>query len=116
MSFFQIIKQYLNRNWSPLRLKYGAKQPPGKWENNTITAENLETLLPTNQQWNVGVLLGKASDGLVDVDLDVNEAAQVADLVWPPGPTFGRKSRPRSHRLIRCPDAKGRLPFESTLR
>lgn len=51
---------------------------------------------------NVGILLGEASGWVVDVDLDHELAVAVADSILPhTAATFGRDSRPRSHRLFR---------------
>ena len=52
---------------------------------------------------NVGVVLGDASGGLVDIDLDCKEALILAPLFLPPTSLrFGRKSKPESHRFYRC--------------
>jgi primase-like protein/bifunctional DNA primase/polymerase-like protein len=49
---------------------------------------------------NIGVILGPPSGELVDIDLDCSEALELADLYLPPtAAEFGRKSKPRSHRL-----------------
>jgi bifunctional DNA primase/polymerase-like protein len=49
----------------------------------------------------VGVVLGEASGGLADVDLDAPEAIALADAFLPAtGATFGRASKPRSHRIF----------------
>jgi RecA-family ATPase len=51
---------------------------------------------------NVGIILGTASDGLVDVDLDCEEACRLADAILPTTHSiFGRPGKPRSHRLYR---------------
>jgi hypothetical protein len=55
---------------------------------------------------NLGLLLGSASGGLVDVDLDCIEAIQLADFYLPSTWTFGRASKPRSHRLYICHGAR----------
>src|SRR5262249_37945278 len=50
---------------------------------------------------NVGVQLGPHSHGLTDIDLDCAEAIAVASLLLPnTDATFGRLSKPRSHRLF----------------
>ena len=47
---------------------------------------------------NIGVLLGKASDGLIDVDLDCDEAILLAPMFLPEtSKVHGRKSKPESH-------------------
>ena len=51
---------------------------------------------------NVGILLGKPSGGVVDVDLDVPEAAQLAEHFLPPSVTSGRDSSPQSHWFLRA--------------
>jgi len=56
---------------------------------------------------NIGVLLGEPSNDLVDIDLDCDEAIRLAPKFLPKtGAVFGRKSRPRSHRLYVAPGAK----------
>ena len=48
---------------------------------------------------NVGVMLGEPSGWLVDVDLDCDEAVELADEMLPPtGAVSGREGRERSHR------------------
>jgi hypothetical protein len=110
----QEAKDLLSQGVTPIRLSPMAKNTPGSWAKNTITSENVENLLMNNTQWNLGVLLGEPSGGLVDIDLDIPEAALVAEVIWPSGPTFGRKSNPKSHRLIICSDAEKRIPFTLT--
>ena len=52
----------------------------------------------------VGVDLGKVSGDVVDCDLDCNEAIAMADETLPEtGAVFGRKGKPRSHRLYVIP-------------
>ena len=46
---------------------------------------------------NIGVILGRASGGATDVDLDEPEALTVAPYFLPPTKTFGRPSAPHSH-------------------
>ena len=58
-----------------------------------------EALDPASAK-NVGVVLGRASNGLVDIDIDGTEALALADVFLPQtGMEFGRKSKPRSHRI-----------------
>lgn len=110
----QEAKDLLAKGVTPIRLAQKAKKTPGKWKDNTVTSENVQKLLLNNCQWNLGVLLGEPSGGLVDIDLDIPEAALIAEVVWPSGPTFGRKNNPKSHRLIICSDAEERIPFTFT--
>ena len=49
---------------------------------------------------NVGIQLGKKSNGIIDIDLDCQEAVDLADSILPPTQAiFGRESKPRSHYL-----------------
>jgi RecA-family ATPase len=51
---------------------------------------------------NIGVILGEASGGLTDADLDCHEAVELAPKVLlETGAVFGRASKPRSHHLYR---------------
>ena len=55
---------------------------------------------------NIGVILGDASNGLVDIDLDSEQAVVLAPHLLPPTPCiFGRQSKPNSHWLYRVPVA-----------
>jgi Bifunctional DNA primase/polymerase, N-terminal len=66
-----------------------------------------------NPAANLGLLLGDASGDLLDSDIDSDEALALADMFLPStGAEFGRQSKPRSHRLFRCPGAgKGTEQF-----
>ncbi|MCA0267879.1 MAG: bifunctional DNA primase/polymerase [Bacteroidetes bacterium] len=46
---------------------------------------------------NIGLILGAVSGGLIDVDLDCDEAVALAPSVLTSTVQFGRKSRPNSH-------------------
>jgi len=59
----------------------------------------------SNVDLNVGIVLGDAS-GVVDVDIDDDEALRLADHFLPKtAMVFGRKSRPRSHSIYKVIDA-----------
>jgi hypothetical protein len=57
-----------------------------------------------SEEDNTGIVLGEASGGLVDVDLDQPEAVIAARNVLPPGVVFGRRSSPGSHHLYAVMD------------
>ena len=62
---------------------------------------------------NIGVVLGNNSSGLVDIDIDDIRALALADIFLPEtGMEFGRKSKPRSHRIYRCQNAGKTKRFE----
>ncbi len=71
------------------------------WPSLRLTAQDLPQFFSDSPS-NVGVLLGEPSGWIVDVDLDLPIALELADAHLPPtGMTWGRASRPRSHRLYR---------------
>jgi hypothetical protein len=74
------------------------------WEQWRITGEDLERHFPAGQEGNIGVLLGAASGGLVDLDLDCMEAVRIAPYMIPAVTwVFGHApSAPHSHRIYRC--------------
>jgi putative DNA primase/helicase len=99
---------YQNRGWCPIPIPARAKAPtmPG-WQKLRPVQEDLGRLF--RGQTNIGIVLGAPSGGLVDIDLDCPETVAMADDLLPVTPaTFGRASKPRSHRLYRCPDARTR--------
>jgi hypothetical protein len=55
---------------------------------------------------NIGVVLGDASKGIVDVDIDRPSALPLAEFFLPKtGMIFGRKSERNAHWIYRCADA-----------
>lgn len=72
-----------------------------EWQHWRLAAEDID--LAFNDTQNIGVLLGVPSAGLVDVDLDCDEALRLAEVLLPPTHArFGRTSRRASHWLYRC--------------
>jgi hypothetical protein len=96
---------YARRGWCVLPIPRGQKKPAiAGWQNFCAPIENIPRLFGAGE--NVAVRLGRASDWLVDGDLDCPEALALADLYLPAtGAEFGRASKPRSHRLYIAPGA-----------
>ena len=91
--------EYLGRGWAPIPVRAGSKAPstPG-WVDLCVTEETVSTYF--NERVNIGIRLGLASGGLVDVDLDVPEAISMAGLFLPATDAiFGRPSKITSHWL-----------------
>ena len=83
---------------------------PKGWQQ--LTESDPEALNPSSDK-NIGVVLGLASSGLVDIDIDDIRALALADIFLPEtGMEFGRKSKPRSHRIYRCQNAGKTKRFE----
>jgi Bifunctional DNA primase/polymerase, N-terminal len=94
-----IALEYIGRGWSPIPVPHKSKRPLGEeWQNLRITRSTAPKWFNGGLQ-NVGVLLGEASDGLADSDLDCSEAIAAAPYFLPRTLCFGRASKPRSHWL-----------------
>jgi hypothetical protein len=80
----------------PVPINPGGKGPLyPDWQKLTGTDEELQRLA---DGWNLGVLLGQPSGGLVDVDLDCPEALKWAPNFLPPTAwKSGHATRPNSH-------------------
>lgn len=53
-------------------------------------------------EYGIGMILGPQRDGLIDFDLDCDEAIALAPYILPPtGAVFGRPGKPRSHYMYR---------------
>jgi hypothetical protein len=100
LTALEAARSYLQRGWMPLPVPFRSKNPGfNGWQNFTVTEANLPQHF-NGQQQNIGVLLGKVSGNLVDVDLDCAEAvALVSNFLPTTGAIFGRQTRPRSHWL-----------------
>lgn len=95
--------EYLRRGWQPIPIPAGQKGPVLKeWQHLRLTARQIPRAFTL--AGNLGLLLGEPSHGLVDVDLDCEEARQMADKYLPPTEAItGRPSSPRSHRWYSSP-------------
>jgi hypothetical protein len=98
-----IYTDYLNNNWHVIPLAPRTKDPikGWHWTKQKINEHDCQSLFPKN---NVAIVLGEASGGLVDIDLDWPEAQAIADHIIPSLPAFGRGQPPRGHRLAICKD------------
>jgi hypothetical protein len=93
----------IQRGWNPVPVRYRDKAPAvGKgWQNVVITTENAAKFF-NGAHMNVGVMLGPTSQGLVDIDLDCQEAIEIAPYILPRTAIFGRASKRNSHWLYVC--------------
>lgn len=99
----QVARVYHSRKWAPLPVEYRGKAPHPNIALGWRTLRLAETELQKHfgrAPVNVGVILGEASHGLCDVDLDCRESIGLADVFLPATDSvFGRAGKPRSHRL-----------------
>jgi len=101
MSALEIALEYIGRGWSPIPIPHKSKRPIGnKWQKLRITQASARQWFNGDPQ-NIGVLLGEASGGLADTDLDCQEAIAAAAFFLPATRTFGRASKRRSHWLYK---------------
>src|SRR5438552_70959 len=97
----EIALSYIERGWSPIPVPFRQKKPIiDGWQKLRITADNARRHFNGGAQ-NVGVLMGAASSGLTDVDLDCPEAVAVAGYFLKKTLTFGRPGNRESHWLYK---------------
>jgi hypothetical protein len=96
----EMAEKYIARGWQPVPLPAKCKGPQRRnWQRGGFTVEDFDP------QGNIGLLLGDAGAGLVDVDIDCDEAIEAApDFLPATGWRFGRESRPASHWVYRVGD------------
>jgi hypothetical protein len=94
-------QSYIRRGWKPIPVGYRSKRPTQwRWQHRGTTAAMLDINFPEGKPLNVGVILGGASGGLTDVDLDCSEAIALAKITLPhTEAVFGRVSKPERHFL-----------------
>lgn len=94
--------RYQARGWRLVLVEpFGKKAISKAWQNATPGPESFAS------GNNVGVKLGKASGGLVDIDLDIMEAKKLAREIpfFAQLPAFGREGELPGHLLAICSDA-----------
>lgn len=97
MSALQAVLVYIKRGWSPIPVAYRGKASVTGWPELRITTATAGKYFDGSPQ-NIGILTGSASGGLADVDLDCDEAIELASSFLPESNcAFGRPSRRRSH-------------------
>jgi hypothetical protein len=101
MLFSEYLDFYQKNFFAVIPLKPKAKAPAvTDWQNRRPEDFNPAEFADNA---NVGIVLGGASGGLIDIDLDCEEALALAPIFLPPtGFRFGRKSKPDSHRFYHC--------------
>jgi len=105
-------QEYMDKGMVPTPVQNMGKKPLlSKWQDTTINTAIIQANFNGNQ--NIGIVLGKASGGLVDIDLDCPEAVRMADQFLPnTGMIFGRDSSPCSHWIYRSTECGDRVAFQ----
>jgi hypothetical protein len=90
-------RKYTRWGWRVVPIPAGEKAPRLKgWQTLRLKLSALRHHFKGGE--NIGVLLGKPSKGLVDIDLDCREAVSLGPMFLPyTGRMHGRKSNPNSH-------------------
>ena len=93
----QAALDYIGAGLQPVPVYPHSKKPVGdSWQNLRVTPADVPKLFAPDG--NIGLLLGDAGNGLIDIDLDCLEAAALAVSFLPAtGFKSGRQSNPRSH-------------------
>ncbi len=101
------VLSYISRGWHVFPLAPMTKQPVAGWEwTDTKVSVEAASDLFGKSCYNIGVVLGQASGGLFDIDLDWPEARLIAEElgILSGLPAFGRSGAPLGHRIAICPE------------
>jgi hypothetical protein len=89
-------RRYIELGYAPIPVPAGSKNPDRRgWESERHTFEDIPRCWNNGQ--NIGLLTGKPSGWLVDVDLDVPEAVAMASRFLDPTRTSGHEYALKSH-------------------
>ena len=92
---------YIRQGLSPVPVPFRSKGPIMEdWPNFRATLENAHEHFNGKLQ-NIGIILGRASNGATDVDLDCPEAVAAARYFLSPTASFGHASKHASHWIYR---------------
>jgi hypothetical protein len=112
-----VAAHYLDLGYIPIPIpRTGRCKAPtlDRWQDLRPSPQDLNSLFPTGQALNVGLLLGEPSGGLIDIDLDAAAAVAAGPILLPStGWVSGRASKPRSHwwYRVQSPPDKGQEKF-----
>jgi hypothetical protein len=104
-SVLRSARKYIRRHWKVVPIRRKRKVPRWKdWQKQQIKESEISGYFREGD--NVGILWGEPSHGIVDVDLDCNEAVALAPSFLPETDSvYGRETRSTSHYLYRSKDA-----------
>lgn len=100
-SIIEKAKEYKRRGYCPIPLLPREKYTNDKgWQNYNLDEDEIDKCFLPNS--NIGVLLGKPSKDLVDIDIDCEEGLLLHHLLPFTESSFGRSSKRCSHYLYHC--------------
>jgi hypothetical protein len=95
-------RDYIERGWAPIPVPFRTRGPIlNAWQTLRIDAETARDFFNGAPQ-NIGIILGAASGGLCDLDLDCSEAIAAAPYILPRTAVFGHTSKRGSHWIYRA--------------
>lgn len=107
VSQLETARGLIRRGRCIIPIPHGSKAPAiNGWSALRINDDDVEQHFA--DPCNIGLLLGEPSQWIVDIDLDVDEAARAAPWFFPSTYSYGRNSRPGSHLLVTCNGATTR--------
>src|SRR5215467_11551972 len=81
--YHDVIRNYINLGLAPIPMKFRSKRPINKeWNKLAISVDDIEAYFDGTPQ-NIGILTGRPSGGLVDVDIDDADALIFASYFLP---------------------------------
>jgi putative DNA primase/helicase len=106
-----VVRGYIRSGYAPVPIPAGKKAPTIRgWQKLRLREDKIAEYFGDSD--NVGLLLGKPSGGLVDVDLDAPEALVTAPAFLPATQMLhGRRSKPNSHWWYRVESAPAPQKF-----
>jgi hypothetical protein len=95
-------KAYKKQGLQPIPVDTKSKRPSiSNWTEANYSEEEIDRVFSDNS--NIGVVLGKPSNNLIDIDIDCPEGYLISKELLPSTKlVFGRKSNPSSHYLYFC--------------
>jgi hypothetical protein len=102
---------YIDLGWCSLPIRFKSKRPDlAEWTSLRIERDDVPLHFPSGAPANIGIILGKPSNNLVDVDIDDQIALRLARIFLPStGCVFGRESKRRSHWIYQTPTSTRRF-------
>ena len=110
------ILKLIENGYAIVPIPYMKKAPTiSGWPKLKVTKQNFKKHFPENKKMNVGVMNGKRSGNIVDIDIDSLTALDLAKKYLPKtGLIFGRKSKPYSHWIYICDKLPKTTKFQSS--
>jgi hypothetical protein len=104
------VLNWLDLGVSPIPIRRGKSPGYAEWQDLRLSKKDYKQHFTNGEA--IGGLWGEPSGGIIDLDLDWDEAAFIAPYLLPETLMYGRGKRPSTHYLYKCSAAKE--PFKWT--